>query len=299
MNVKVFCVGLLLAAAGCSAPIQHQQPVELPARGKFQIGLGMGLAASTSALDVLDLGKTKAKQIAGQQLDCKAADRSDCLPATELREVVDALYGAGMSSPLAFVTSIGGTYGLTDRIAVGASYGGGVKAQVLYQVADGGPSRTGWQSSVALGWSQQSASAPGFLGELQDLLLLDDFGRHNGHLSVALGKRLGQFGWAQFGGQYVLSRYTVDLRPGLPILDDLGVVNQTETILLDRLPKTAESGWSHHAGAFASIWGGYKYAWLGLELAAAWYTTSVMVLGKETTYSGVALSPSLNLMTRF
>lgn len=290
---------LVLLAAGCSAPIQHQQPVELPGKGKVQLGLGAGMAVSTSALDLLAAGKDKAQSVVEAQYQCDAADRSDCFPATELREVVDAVYGAGMSAPLAGVTTIGGAYGLSDRVALAAQYGGGFKAQVLVQLQDGGPARAGWQSSLAVGWSRQSTTAPGVLGELAGLVKLDDYTRHNFHISWATGKRLRAYGWAQFGAQYVLSRFAIDLRPELPLLDDLGQGQSVETVILDRIPRTDESGWSHHAGAFASIWGGYKYAWIGLELAAAWYTTTVAVLGKDTTYSGVAVTPTVNLLTRF
>lgn len=302
---RPICAAVMTAAlgavlnAGCSAPIQHQQPVELPAKGKVQLGLGAGLAVSTSALDILAAGKDKAQSIVQSQYQCDAGDRSDCFPATELREVVDAVYGAGMSAPLAGITTIGGAYGLSDRVALAAQYGGGVKLQALVQLHDGGPAKTGWLSSLALGWSRQSTAAPGVLGELAGLVKLDDYVRHNFHVSWAAGKRLREYGWAQFGAHYVLSRYAIDLRPELPLLDNLGGSQSVETVILDRIPRTDETGWSHHAGAFASVWGGYKYAWIGLELAAAWYTTTVAVLGKDTTYSGVAITPTVNLLTRF
>lgn len=298
MRLRTLFASIFVFSA-CSAPIQHQQPVELPHKGDIQLGLGTGMAVSTSALDLLSAGKKKAESVVEAQYQCESSDRSDCFPATELREVVDAVYAAGMSAPLAPITTIGGAYGLSDRVALAAQYGGGVKLQALFQLQDGGPARAGWQSSLAVGWSRQSTEAPGFLADLAGLVKLDEYVRHNFHVSWAMGKRLREYGWAQFGAQYVLSRFSIDLRPEIPLLDDLGGGQSVDSVIVDHIPKTDESGWSHHAGAFASIWGGYKYAWVGLELAAAWYTTTVAVLGQNTTYSGVAITPTINLLTRF
>ena len=78
-------------------------------------------------------------------------------------------------------------------------------------------------AQASFSYSRQKASVP--LPQVQDLLEMvgmDDNGRHNFDFRLSTGRRLGEFGWVTFGGRFLLGRYQLDLRPSLPIIDDLG-----------------------------------------------------------------------------
>lgn len=289
-------LAVLALATACAAPIQHTQPVELPGKGVVQVAVGAGMSASSSALDLVDTALDHARSIARDQYKCEQSDRSDCLPAVSLRDEVRAIYAMGLAGGVAPWTDLQVGYGLGGGLALNGRLGGGQRLDLLWQAADGGPDRQGWQASLLVGYSHQTGEPPSVLKDVLDLLSLTDFSRHDAHLGLAAGKRLGDWGWWGVGGHYVLSRYSVDLRPELKVL---GQVDGVSTVLIDRLPATDESGISHHLGGFAHVYAGWKHVWVGLELAASWYHARAMVIGNDEAFDGLQILPTLQVLTRW
>lgn len=268
------------------------------ANGKFQISAAGGISASTGIADLVDVGINQSKTLLSQQRSCAQVDRKDCIRVTDLRTATTAMYGAGVAGLLEPVAELAVGYGMTDNLDVGGRVRGGMqRLDVNYQLMDGGPEHTGWTSLVSLSYSHQKGALP--IPQLQSLLELLGMGdntRHNFDLALAMGGRLGDYGWVTFGGRYLLGRYNLDLRPELPfpILDDA-----VGDVVVKALPRTDENGWSHQAGVFVNVLAGYKFIYVGAELSAARYTAHMMLLGNDEKVSGVAIQPSLIVLTRF
>lgn len=294
MRQTSWILGLLLV--GCAAPLTHNQPVEIVPRGKWQIAGSAGVSASTGVLDVLDLAKTESQQLLKQRMGCSQPDRSDCARVSSLRDVTRAVYATGIGGLVEPITELSVHYGLFDRLAIGGRLMPGLqRADIDYQLVDGGPDHQGWMALASFSYSHQSTAVP--VGPVQSVLEqlgLDDTGRHNFDFALATGRRLGQYGWLTFGGRYLLGRYHIDLRPQVPVFDDV-----FDDAIVERLPQTDEDSWSHHVGGFVSVLGGYKYIYAGVELSAVYYRARAMVLGRDEKFSGVAVLPSLTVLTRF
>jgi hypothetical protein len=287
---------LALCLASCAAPLTHGQPVEIVPQGHWQISGAAGVSASTGIVDVVDLAKNQASTLAKQQLGCKAADRSDCAKLTQVRDLERAFYTAGLGGLIDPVAELSVHYGLLPWMDVGGRVSGGAQRLDLdWQLVDGGADHQGWMALASLSYSHQTASVP--VAPVQTILKnlgLDDTGRHNLDFALATGKRLGDIGWLTFGARYLVGRYTIDLRPKVPVLDDVFA-----NAIVDAIPKTDESGLSHHVGGFAHVLLGYKHVFAGLELTGTYFFADATLLGKKEHFSGFAIQPAVTVVTRF
>jgi hypothetical protein len=123
LQLSIAAVALLglaaLGGAGCSAPIHIGQPVEVPAKGEIQVALGSGVSGSSAAYDLVTAANDKAKELATKQYNCKASDKSDCLPSLQLREMVRGTYAMGLAGTVDVNMEGGGLYGLGHGLAIG------------------------------------------------------------------------------------------------------------------------------------------------------------------------------------
>ncbi len=287
---------VLFALAGCAAPLTHGQPVEIVARGKWQVGTALGVSASTGLLDVADAAQNQARSLANQQLDCTRPDRTDCARVSQVRDLTKAVYTAGLAGLVDPFAELSVHYGLLDRMAVGGRIASGSqRLDIDWQLADGGPNRSDWMALASLSYSHQSATvAIPYVQTVLEKLGLDETSRHNLDFALAGGHRISDYGWFTFGARYLVGRYRIDLRPQVPLFDD-----QFDNVLVHALPQTDETGFSHHVGGFVHALLGYKHAYAGLELSATYFFAKATLLGKEERFSGVAIQPSFILLSRF
>lgn len=286
--------GVAAWATACSAPIHIGQPVEVPVKGEWQAAIGSGISASSAALDLVTAANDKAKQLATKQYDCKAADRSDCLPSLQFRDMVRGAYALGLAGTVDVNFEAGGLYGLGHGVAVGGRLSSaGQRVDGLWQFLDGGEGSS-WRGSLLLGYSHTSGKAPSVLQDALEFLKIPEATRHSLHLGAQVGQKLGRFGWWQIGPHYLLSRHKFSMTPDIPLIDEL-----TKEIVSDHIPNTDTEGWSHHIGGSAALWLGFKPVFVGLELAAAWVTASPTLLGTVEEFSLVQVSPNITILARF
>lgn len=188
---------LLLGFVGCAAPLTYGHPAETIGKGKFQISAAGGISASTGIADLVDVGINQSKTLLNQQRSCAQADRKDCIRVSDLGTATRAMYGAGVAGLLEPVAELAVAYGIMENFDVGGRVRGGMqRLDVNYQLMDGGPTHTGWTSLVSLSYSHQKGALP--IPQLQSLLELLGMGdntRHNFDLALAMGTRLGDYGW--------------------------------------------------------------------------------------------------------
>ncbi len=291
-----------MATAACAAPLTHGQTIENLPKGGLQVGLGAGGSLSSSTIELAQVAINQSETLVNQQLDCKQTDRSDCIQLSGLRSVVRTMYAGGLTGFAQPLAELSVKYGLTDRWMVGGRLGSGLQRLDLdYQLGMGGPDRSGWQAQASFSYSRQSAEVP--IGKVQALLEkvgMASNNRHNFDFRLSTGRRLGEIGWLTLGGRFLMGRYQVDLRPSVPLLDDLpGVDSGVSNVVVNVLPRTDEVGWSHFTGVYANLLLGWRYLYVGGELSLAYYHASSYVLGYEETWTGLAVVPSLLVLTRF
>ena len=280
--------------SACSAPIHIGQPVEVPAKGEIQVAVGSGVSGSSAAYDLVTAANDKAKELATKQYNCKATDKSDCLPSLQLREMVRGTYAMGLAGTVDVNMEGGGLYGLGNGLAIGGRLSSaGQRVDGLWQFLDG-KDASPWRGSLLLGYSHTSGKAPSVIQDVLEFLKIPEASRHSLHLGAQIGQKLGRYGWWQIGPHYLLSRHKFSMTPDVPILDEA-----TKLIVNDYIPNTDTEGWSHHIGGSAALWLGYKPVFVGLELAAAWVKASPTLLGTVEEFSLVQISPNLTILARF
>ncbi len=292
---------LSFALTACAAPLTHVQPAQAVGKGNWQLAATGGMTVATSALDIVDVGLNTAQDFRNRPTTCTADDTSTCLAASEFRPLARALYAAGLAAPVAAVTELSVHYGLSDTWDVGGRLSTGTqRLDVDYQFLAPPEGQRGWYGLGSFSYSHQGAQLPPGVDKILEFFDMADFSRHNFDLAAALGMRLSNYGWFTFGGRYLLSRYALDLRPSLGVVDDVTNTGPNiDGIVVHSLPKTDEGGWSHTAGAFAHLIVGYKYVYVGLELSLAWSSTQTMLLGRTESLGDLTIQPSLSLLTRF
>jgi hypothetical protein len=216
---------------------------------------------------------------------------------------VAALYGVGVGGAAGPASELQVAYGLHARLQLGGRlFPGGQRLDLGWQAwtpPDDNPN--GLRGLLMLSASRQSAPIPGLLEKVTEWLKLDEFGRKNLDLSLSVGGRMREFGWWGTGARYMASHIELDLTPGVKTVDDITKTDSAGigNVIKDALPGTDESFWAHQFGGFAHLFVGYKYAWVGLEMTATWWTASPTVLGEKYTLSGLAVQPSLVAFGRF
>lgn len=299
--LALLCLASLLTFAGCAAPLTYGTPAEIVERNKVQVGLTGGVSASSETLEVADIAVNKANTFANRTCNTTA----NCVVAEEFRDPVRGLYGAGLTGLVQPITELTVLYGVASGFAMGGRLGNGPRAEAHWQFLDGigpddpeGPgTRTGWFGTASLAYSTQTAKAPSVIKKVQEFLSLANAERKSGDISVAFGKRISDFGWYTFGARYLGSHYTVELTPKIKYLSE---ENSQKILPIGQLlPDTDEQGFSHDVGAFASLFVGYKYVWIGVELQAAWFYANARILARDQVFSGLVLLPNLTVMTRF
>lgn len=294
VSSAILSVGAALGVAACSAPIHVGQPVEVPAKGEIQVAVGSGVSGSSAAYDLVTAANDKAKALATKQYNCTEADKSQCLPSLQLREMLRGTYAMGLAGTVDVNMEGGGLYGLGHGLAVGGRLSSsGQRIDGLWQFLDG-QDASPWRGSLLLGYSHTSGKAPSVIQDVLEFLKIPEASRHSLHLGAQIGQKLGRFGWWQIGPHYLLSRHKFSMTPDVPILDEV-----TKKIVTDYIPDTDTEGWSHHIGGSAALWLGYKPVFVGLELAAAWVKASPTLLGNVEEFSLVQISPNLTILARF
>lgn len=293
-RARPWCAAALaLVVAACSAPIHVGQPVEVPAKGEIQVALGSGISGSSAAYDLVTTANDRAKELAKKQYACTSADRSDCLPSLQLRELVRGTYALGLAGSVDVNMEAGGLYGLGHGLAIGGRLStSGQRVDGLWQFL--GDDSHAWRGSLLLGYSHTSGKAPSVLQDVLEFLKIPEASRHSLHLGAQIGQKLGRYGWWQLGPHYLLSRHSFSMVPDVPVLDEV-----TKEIVRDAVPNTDTEGWSQHIGGSAALWIGYKPVFVGLEIAAAWVTAKPTLLGAVESFSLLQVSPNLTILARF
>jgi hypothetical protein len=100
------------------------------------------------------------------------------------------------------------------------------------------------------------------------------------------GRQYGQVAHLYVGGRYMLSRWSLQVTPDLPIA--------YEGLPADgALLGTDERGVVHQAGAITGGAVGWKGVFLGAELSTVYYRGDARVFFRERRLEGVALMPSV------
>lgn len=166
------CALLLIGTAACSAPITYGQPAEVLGRGKFQVALGSGISASSSAVDLLHAAGVQATDLAkrAQTTDCQN-DKTKCVKASQVGDIVKAAYTSGFAGLIEPVLDLSVKYGIAPGVAVGGRLTTGAKRLDL----DWQAFHTGaWAGALTLSYSYQKGEAPG-VQSILDKVQLDDF----------------------------------------------------------------------------------------------------------------------------
>lgn len=286
-------------AVACAAPLNYSQPAEVVRKGEIQVAANAGLSVSTATVDLFDVARAQAQTLGADLKGCGTA--AGCVPMSKARDVVAAFYRVGVSGLILPAAEVAGAYGVSDRVAVGARLGSSTqRLHVDARLLDGGPARSGLHLAAGLGYAHQSAELPG-AGELGAVISFQPSTRHTLDAVLVAGTRLGEWGWVSAGARYLWSRFSTDLTPQFGFCDDIdkvfggGTCPAAPTVL----PQTDEAGIVHGVGGFASVFLGYRWVWLGLELAASRNFARARILGVDTDLSATQLQPTMSVLTRF
>ncbi len=139
------------------------------------MAVGSGVSGSSAALDLVQAANDKANSLAKQQLQCKdTQNRSDCLPALQMREMVRGTYALGLAGTVDVNLEAGGLYGLGRGLAVGGRLSSaGQRVDGLWQFLDGGEGSS-WRGSLLVGYSHTSGKAPSVLQDALEFLKIPE-----------------------------------------------------------------------------------------------------------------------------
>jgi len=150
------------------------------------------------------------------------------------------------------------------------------------------PAVHGWAGSLFAGWNRYNGN---FASDLLEKLG-GNASRWDLDALFITGRQWNDYLHTYFGARYMLSRWSLQLVPSLPLVYDSGEVQQN-------LLGTDEAGTIHQFGALAGIAVGYKQAFVGLELNAVYYATRVRLLFEDERARGVAIMPSVYVFGRY
>lgn len=285
LAVGVFVVASCVA--GCSTTLSTLQPAEPMRPGHVQADAALDVVVPASRI-------VGAVAVAGG-LGARFVSDPHYEPTTEdARRALAAAIGLGLSAP-GVNLDVMLRVGIVRDLDVGLRWSGlAAHADAKYRflatrppsveeerraaMRPGDGPDPGFQGAISVGVSR--AFYGGFVFDALDFLDVADYSRWNLEVPVIFGGRLGEFGHAWFGPKYVLSRYALDAS-----LKNVGIVPESSGII-------------HHVGAFGGFAVGYRYAFVFVELSAAWMFADPEILGRKTDLGGLVVAPSGGLMLR-
>lgn len=270
-----------LLASSCAAPYLTAQRGHVTPRGKVRTQLSAAGGVATSAVGIVRDARDFEKSITS--VDCSAPG-GKCYRKTDFRPLVDGGLQLALFGPASFDPGGSVRYGYAERLDAGASLlGSGYRLDAGWQVlGDPAPDAPGWAAALYLGWNHHRSP----LGAFLDKVHLSGFGRDDLDVLAVASRPLGSFFQVALGARYMLSRWTVDLSPSLPIVDEQ--LSATQFI-----PDTDTRGLIHQYGVSAALVGGYRYFYLGAELNLVAYHAGARLLGEQRHFGGVVLYPGV------
>jgi hypothetical protein len=284
MTARLLAVAALAALSGCAAPYFAGQTGRVTPRKDVRAALATGYNFASSAADVV----RDAKDLVGgvQRVPCPTEDEPDrrCFRREDLEPIVDAAYRFALVSPFSSHSELSARYGLLDRVDAGLHLSpGGWRLDVGLQAFGAtDPGVPGWAGSLFVGAARRST---GVVGDVLSLLRGEAKVTDLDALFVS-GRQFGEVGHLYVGGRYMLSRWSLDLIPTLPI--DYGGVPADAELL-----GTDQRGVVHQIGAITGGAVGWKRVFVGAELATTYYRGDARVLSRDRRLEGVALMPSV------
>jgi hypothetical protein len=264
-SLVILALGLV---AGCSTAISTMQPAETLPKGHWHVGMGMDVSLPVTRV-------AEAVDAVSDIADKYRRDPGYTPTEEEQRRYLGAAIGLALNHP-SVLNDIMVRYGAWDGVSVGFRYAGNsIHFDGKVRLFEHGV----WQGALSIGYVRALFGGPIF--DVLAFLQIDDFSRHDVHVPLIVGRRLGNLGHVWFGPKYIFGRTHID-----------AALQNVDTSL-----RGDEN--VHYIGGFGGAAVGYSRIFLMAELTVMDMIAKPVILGQPTDIGGIVVMPSVGVMARF
>ncbi len=192
-------------------------------KGQVQAQVAGSIGFNSSAVSIVDEARNLDKSISSIQ--CPNDPSRQCFRVQDFRALARGGFRLALLTPVAQHVEFSLRYGLLDGLDLGGHLGSGTtRLDAGYQIfGPRDPDVHGWAGSLFVGWNRYSGN---FASDLLEKLG-GNASRWDLDALFITGRQWNDYLHTYFGARYMLSRWSLELLPSLPLVYDSGEVQQT------------------------------------------------------------------------